>query len=150
MACLGSHYAFSALLDPLIRALRPIVKRPEQFIPRHFQRPIIAFKIPMMHLMMKGAKFQPVLVFHNQTFKPCMRSGSGQCIILQVIQDMNWMSGNHPMDQHGAQVNDMLNRMHRQPRPWANVYISMMQRFHHNLEIPPNLYPKLCFYTSNR
>ena len=43
---------------------------------------------------------------------------------------MNWMSGNHPMDQHGAQVNDMLNRMHRQPRPWANVNISMMQSMH--------------------
>ena len=36
IACLGVHHAFSALLDPLIRALGSIVKRPEQFIPRHF------------------------------------------------------------------------------------------------------------------
>ena len=53
MACLGVHHTFSALLDPLICTLGSIVKRPEQFIPRHFQRSIITFKIPMMHLMMK-------------------------------------------------------------------------------------------------
>ena len=36
IAFLGVHHALSALLDPLIRALGSIVKRPEQFIPRHF------------------------------------------------------------------------------------------------------------------
>ena len=36
IACLGVHHALSALLDPLIRALGSIVKRPEKYIPRHF------------------------------------------------------------------------------------------------------------------
>ena len=59
-----------------------------------------------------------------------MRGGCGERIILQMKQDMHRIGCDDPMDQNGAKKNGVLNRMHRQFRPWPHIDIAVMQRMH--------------------
>lgn len=90
------------------------MKRSEQLVPRDLERAVVTLKITVVHLMMKGPKLEPVLIFDNQPFKARMRRRSGKGVVLKVIENVHGMGGNNPMYQDRSQENNMLNRVHRQ------------------------------------
>ncbi len=48
------------------------------------------------------------------------------------------MRRNDEVDQDRTEEYDMLNRMHRQARPWANIHVLMMQRMGQKGTTAPN------------
>ena len=109
-------------------ALGSIMKRTKQFVPRHFQRSIVTFKVAVMHLMVKRSQLKTILIFNNKLFKSRMRCCRAQRIILQMKQDMDGMGCNHPLDQYRRQKYYMLNRVHRQARPRTDINVTMMRK----------------------
>ncbi len=65
--------------------------------------------------MVERAQGQTVPVLHQQAFEPGMRRGGGQGVILQVVENMDRVRRDHPVRQHRAQEDHMLDRVHRQP-----------------------------------
>ena len=111
-------------------ALSFIMKRTKQFVPRHFQRSIVTFKVALMHLMVKSSQLKTILILNNKLFKTRMRCCRAQCIILQMKQDMDGMGCDHPVDQYCRQKYYMLNRVHRQARLRTDINVTMTQKMH--------------------
>ena len=49
-------------------------------------------------------------------------------IPIRLKENMYWMGGNYGVNQDAAQINNVLDRMHRNPRPRTNVVVSVMNR----------------------
>ena len=88
------------------------MERAKPLVPRHFQITVVAFEVTVMHLVMKGTQCQPVLVLDQQPFKTRVGCCGGQCLMLHVKQDVDGMRGDNPVDQHRAEKQQMLHRMH--------------------------------------
>ena len=54
---------------------RPIMERAEPFIPRQLRRTVIAFKIPVVHLVVESTQLQSVLVLDQHPFEPGVSRG---------------------------------------------------------------------------
>lgn len=63
----------------------------------------------------------------NRPFKPVVAAGWRQRRMLGVEQEMDGMRGDHPVDQNHAEIQEVLDRMHRHAGPWARVHILVME-----------------------
>lgn len=69
---------FSLIHKRLMRFSGPVVKRSSPLIPWHFQPAIVAGKVTMVKLMMKGAQRQNQLTANHDALVASVRSGSRQ------------------------------------------------------------------------
>ena len=104
------------------------MKCAEELVPRHLKRSVVHFKIPMMHLVMKHSKLKALATCDPYSFKTCMRRDRVNRVEHQVADHMHRMRRDDEMDQARTKIKQVLNRVHRQARPWPDVGVSMMQR----------------------
>ena len=108
----GLRLLFPPLFHFGVRLFGSIVKRSEPFIPGHFEVPVIALEITVMHLVMERPESETVFVPHNQSLKSRMGGRSGQRLVLHVEENVNGMCGKQPVNQDGTEKHHMLDRMH--------------------------------------
>ena len=82
----------------------------------------------MMHLMVKRAQLQSVLILDHHAFKPGVGRRGGQRIVLQMKQNMDGVHCDDKVDQNRSKKDQVFDRVHLQARPWPNVNIAMVQR----------------------
>ena len=83
-----------------------------------------------MKLMKEIADFQTgvtILVSCNH-FISGVGADSEQDFLLKLKDKVDRMRGQNNVDQHGTEIADMLHRMHRHPRPWADIDVAVMER----------------------
>ena len=83
-----------------------------------------------MHLVMEGAERQDQAIAHDDTLVTGMRRRRRQREVLQVKNDKQRVRRHDEVDQHRAEIDQMLARVHRQAGPGADVGIAVMHRMH--------------------
>jgi len=91
----------------------------------------------MMKLMEEFAQFVPLFVSDQQTFEAGMRSGCAEHLALLIEENMDRVRSDNPMSHDRAQPEDVLNRMHGAPGPWADVGIAMVYSVGNPIERRP-------------
>ena len=56
-----------------------------------------------------------------------MRCDRVKCVKQQMKDQMDRMAGHHKVNERGAKIEKMLNRMHRKPGPRPHICIAVMQ-----------------------
>ena len=97
----------------------------KQVVPRHIKVAVVTFKITMMQVV-EVVRVYFKLIYLNPV-EACVSPSRTNASMEQMKTGMNWMRRNHPMQQHPREIEKMLDRMHRQTRPWARVGVFMMQ-----------------------
>ena len=103
------------------------MERAEKFVPWNVEITVIAFKVTMMDLVMKHTQMQSFPVAEPQAFEPGVRGHSRQRIKHQVKDHVHRVTRHDKMDQYRPEIHQMLDGMHRQARPRADVGIAVVQ-----------------------
>ena len=101
------------------------MESPEEVVPRHIKVAVVTFKITMMQVV-EVVRINPKLVDLNP-IEARVSPSRADASMEQMKTSMNRMRGNHPMQKQPREIEKMLDRMHRQTRPWAGVGIFMMK-----------------------
>ena len=104
------------------------MERAEPFVPRHIKVAIVAFKIPVVDLMVEHAKVHALFIAEPEPFKSCMCGHSRQGIEHQVKDEVHEMRRHGEVDDYSAEIEEVFDGVHRQPRPRSDVSIAVMQR----------------------
>lgn len=97
----------------------------KQVVPRHIKVAVVTFKITMMQVV-EVVRVYSKFIYLNPV-EACVSPSRTNASMEQMKTGMNWMRRNHPMQQYPREIEKMLDRMHRQTRPWAGVGVFMMQ-----------------------
>jgi len=97
----------------------------KQVVPRHIKVAVVTFKITMMQVVEVVCIYSKIIYLNP--VEACVSPSRTNASMEQMKTSMNRMRGNHPMQKHSRQIQEMLNRVHRQTRPWAGVGVFMMQ-----------------------
>ena len=81
----------------------------------------------MMDLVVKIPQVQAFFVAKQQPFESGVGGDRQQPVKHEVENQMHRMRGDHEMDENSAKIKHMFHRMHRQPRPRANIGVAVMQ-----------------------
>lgn len=99
----------------------------EQFVPRHVQIAIVAFEIAVVDLVVEVAQVQALFVAEKHTFEPCVRGDRQEAVKHQVEYDVDGMAGDGEVSEHRAEIEKVLDGVHRHARPWADICVAVMQ-----------------------
>ena len=80
-----------------------------------------------MQLVKKRRRGHSITASHLNFIKPHMPLRRCKRRMLCIHQHVNRMGWHHPVNQNTAKIQQMLNRVHRQPRPRSNIDILVMQ-----------------------
>ena len=82
---------FKSIFQTCTRLFCTIMKSTKPAIKRKINTAIIAFKIPMMKLMMKMAKQNTIFIGNEQTMEPAMPDDCRQAKHIHMKCYMDWM-----------------------------------------------------------
>ena len=99
----------------------------EPSIPRHLLVAVIAFIITVVQLVIKGAQRQSSFVLDQKIFITSMCHCSTGSLIDDMENQMYWMARKNSMNAKRRKIEKVFHGMHRQSRPRADVYVSMME-----------------------
>lgn len=118
---------FEAFFHGLFARRCAVMPAAEQLVPRHVEIAVVAFKITMMDLVVEVPEMQALFVAEEHALKTCVRGDCQKAIEHQVEDDMDGVACYGEMGEHGAEVEEMLNGVHRQAGPRADVCVAVVQ-----------------------
>ena len=100
---------------------RAIVIGPEPMIQRHHGFPVVALEVAVLQMMEITAGTGDPEVSLRPALEPEMPLRRGKRVVLGVHQHVDGMRGHDPVNQHTAEDNQVLERMHGQTGPGPDV-----------------------------
>ena len=107
---------------------RPLVLGPEPAVAGDVSVAQVTVVEAVMELVEEVAQQDDAPALEQQALEPGVRGRRTQGVPLQVQDDMQWMRGYDQVDQHAAEVDDMLDRMHRQAGPGSDIVVAVVHR----------------------
>jgi len=103
---------------------------PEPMIQRHRRFPVVALEEAVMQVMETVTNGYPEVPLENQLLEPHMPLSRRECVVLGVHQHVDGMRGHDPVNQHTAEDNQVLNRMHGNSGPGPDIDVFVMEVVH--------------------
>ncbi len=110
-----------------VRLLGIVMVCTEPFVERKIDFAIVALEVSVVQLMEVGCRRDPPITLQQEFVEADMTLCGSEGSVLGVHQQVDGMRGHNPVDQYGAEVNDMLDRVHGQARPWSDVDVLVVK-----------------------
>ena len=104
------------------------MERAKELVPRDFQRSIVHFEITVVHLVVEITQMQALAPAGPNPFEAGMGGYGIKAKEHQMTDQVHGMGWDNEMDQRGAEIKQVFNRVHGQAGPRPDIGISMMQR----------------------
>ena len=105
-----------------------IVERAEPAIPGHVDGTVITLEIAVVKLMEENAHLRAFLVGDNQFVEAGMGKDRVYRLGIAMEKHVKWVRRHDQVDQEVSVKEQVLDRVHRDTGPRADVYVSVMQR----------------------
>ena len=90
--------------------------------------PIITLEVTVMQLMEKRSSRNYYVSLDDEHLESDVALCWGESCMLSVHQHVNGVRGDNPVNKDAAEINNMLNRMHGQSGPRADIDVFMMEK----------------------
>ena len=116
---------------------RAVVAGPEPDVEGNVQPTVVAFEIAVVQLVEIGCSPQFGLAVDDDRLEAGVRLRRRERGELPVHDSVDRVRGYDPMDQHAAEEDDVLERVHRQAGPGTGVDVAVVQEVRHPVEGRP-------------
>ena len=103
------------------------MKASEPLVQRHRLVTVVDSEIAVVQVVEIVVSHEAPFLFRHQLVESRMPERRAHCCMHEVVYRMNWMRGNDPVKQDTREIEQMLDRVHGQPRPRTNVDVLVVQ-----------------------
>ena len=98
---------------------------------------VVAIEVAVMELMVKGVHVDDGLASNGDRLVARMSGRGADRLVLHVHEEVDGVRRDHDVNQYAAQVDEVLDGMHRESRPGSEVHVSMVHRVRDPVERRP-------------
>ena len=129
--------AHEALVHRLLGGIRAVVEGPEPLVDRHEIVAVVALEVLVVEVVVVVVGIERDAILDHDPLEPGMALRRREGEMLQLEDHMERMRRHDPVDEHGREIEDVLDRMHRHSRPRRDVDVLVMERMHGPIERRP-------------